>query len=182
MPEWKQERPAWCPHIDCRFRARSQDSICIGELPEAQDHGTHKGVNTHRLCQRGAPDDGEWLHTVEWNKGDAWNLRRCIDAAFFPTTTAAEARVKELEAELAKAHNDGLVMAGSIGKLEGKLYMANHKLDAAQAQRDAALEVLGQESGAIAYQLTKQMIIDMPTARAAVDAARDFLRRTKETE
>jgi hypothetical protein len=84
MPEWKQERPTWCPHVDCSFRARSQDSLCIGELPEPQAHGDHEGVNTHRFCQRGAPDDGEWLHTIEWNRGDAWHLRRCIDAVFFP--------------------------------------------------------------------------------------------------
>ena len=77
---WLQERPSWCPHPDCIFRARSQDAICIGALPAPSDHaGT---ANTHRLCQRGDPDDGAWLHTVEWNKGDAWNLRRVIDAAF----------------------------------------------------------------------------------------------------
>jgi len=43
----------------------------------------HDGVNnTHRLCMHGAPDDGLWLHTVEWNRGDAWNFRRIIDVAF----------------------------------------------------------------------------------------------------
>jgi len=43
----------------------------------------HDGVNnTHRLCMHGAPDDGLWLHTVEWNRGDAWNFRRIVDAAF----------------------------------------------------------------------------------------------------
>lgn len=77
---WKQERPSWCPHQDCQFRVRSQDAICIGELPTPREHD---GVqNTHRLCQQGAPDDGSWLHTVEWCRGDAWNLRRVIDAAF----------------------------------------------------------------------------------------------------
>lgn len=77
---WQQERPSWCPHSDCGFLVRSQDAICIGKLPTAQ---MHDGIeNTHRLCQRGAPDDGEWLHKVEWNKGDAWNLWRCLNAAF----------------------------------------------------------------------------------------------------
>ena len=80
MTEWNQQRPEWCPHPDCRFAIRSQDSLCIGELPNPMDH---EGIeNTHRLCQRGAEDDGQWLHTVEWNRGDAWNLRRVIDAAF----------------------------------------------------------------------------------------------------
>ena len=80
MGDWKQERPEWCPHQDCRFCARSQDSICIGELPQSLDHA---GVaNTHRLCTRGAEDDGQWLHQVEWNRGDAWNFRRIIDLAF----------------------------------------------------------------------------------------------------
>jgi hypothetical protein len=82
---WAQERPAWCPHTDCAFRVRSQDSICIGQLPRSTDHD---GVeNTHRLCQRGAPDDGSWLHSVLWNKGDAWNMRRVINAAFFTSSS-----------------------------------------------------------------------------------------------
>lgn len=80
MTTWRQERPIWCPNKACQFRARSQDAICVGELPTPQDHD---GIpNTHNLCQRGAPDDGGWLHTVQWNRGDAWNMRRVIDAAF----------------------------------------------------------------------------------------------------
>lgn len=81
MTAWSQQRPAWCPHPNgCQFIVRSQDALCIGEMPEPQDHaGT---PNTHRLCQRGTPDDGEWLHTVEWNRCDAWNLWRCLNAAF----------------------------------------------------------------------------------------------------
>lgn len=80
MTTWKQERPTWCPHADCQFLARTQDAVCIGKLAQPSDHaGT---PNTHRLCQRGAEDDGSWLHTVAWNRGDAWNMRRVIDAAF----------------------------------------------------------------------------------------------------
>ena len=80
MGDWKQERPQWCPYDTCRFAVRSQDSLCIGELPHVV---IHDGVeNTHRLCQRGAADDGQWLHTVEWNRGDAWNFRRIVDVAF----------------------------------------------------------------------------------------------------
>lgn len=77
---WPQARPSWCPHRTCGFRVRSQDAICIGKLPSPREHD---GIlNTHRLCQRGAPDDGTWLHIVELNRGDAWDLRRCMDAAF----------------------------------------------------------------------------------------------------
>ena len=94
MGDWKQEKPEWCPHQDCGFCARGQDSICIGKLPKSLDHD---GVaNTHRLCMRGAADDGLWLHEVEWNRGDAWNFRRIIDIAFafdagkLPTTDARQ--------------------------------------------------------------------------------------------
>ncbi len=80
MDDWPQEKPTWCPHPDCKFSIRSQDSICIGELPAPRPHD---GVdNTHRLCMRGAPDDGEWLHTVELNVGDAWNFARILKVAF----------------------------------------------------------------------------------------------------
>jgi len=56
------------------------DSLCIGELRTPLPHD---GVdNTHRLCQRGAEDDGLWLRQLEWNRGDAWNFGRVINAAF----------------------------------------------------------------------------------------------------
>ena len=80
MTEWKQERPNWCPHQDCIFKIRTQDAMCVGELQAPKDHG---GVaNTHRWCQRGAPDDGEWLHSVAFNRGDAWTVIRVFEAVF----------------------------------------------------------------------------------------------------
>lgn len=80
MGDWKQEKPAWCPHPDCQFKVRGQDSICIGMLPSPRKHD---GVdNTHRLCQRGTPDDGAWLHTIELNRGDAWNFVRILKMGF----------------------------------------------------------------------------------------------------
>ncbi len=80
MAEWKQERPMWCPHTECVFGIRSQDSLCVGRLPIPADHD---GVeNTHRFCQRGAPDDGAWLHSLEFNRGDAWNIIRVLRATF----------------------------------------------------------------------------------------------------
>ena len=46
--EFKQEKPEWCPHSDCAFRRRVQDSICGGVLPEPESHG--EDYNTHRIC------------------------------------------------------------------------------------------------------------------------------------
>ena len=80
MSRWTQQRPDWCPYPDCLFKIRSQDSLCIGELPTPLDHA---GVdNTHRLCMHGAPDDGEWMHIIELNRGDAWNMVRTLCSAF----------------------------------------------------------------------------------------------------
>lgn len=80
MAEWQQQRPPWCPHPDCAYKISSQAVLCIGELPRPEPHdGDH---NTHRLCQRGAPDDGEWLHSFQLNRGDAWAYRRLLDSVF----------------------------------------------------------------------------------------------------
>lgn len=84
--EWRQERPSWCPHVECRFAVRSQDSICIGELPTPAPHDGD--VNTHRMCQRGAQDDGLWLHQLELNRSDAWHFSRCLRVAFHLTPEA----------------------------------------------------------------------------------------------
>jgi hypothetical protein len=91
MTEWKQERPSWCPHPDCRFLRRSQDVICSGHMSSPR---LHEGVeNTHRLCQRA--DDGAWLHTVELNKGDAYNLYRILKGVFgFGAGTISAAATK----------------------------------------------------------------------------------------
>ena len=48
MTVWKQERPAWCPHVDCLFRRRVMDECCGGQLPVPIEHdGT---PNTYRFC------------------------------------------------------------------------------------------------------------------------------------
>lgn len=46
--EWKQERPAWCPHIDCVFQRRATDHLCGGQLPAPEPHDGD--FNTHRIC------------------------------------------------------------------------------------------------------------------------------------
>jgi hypothetical protein len=81
MTVWKQQRPEWCPHPDCAYRASSQGCICVGELPAPADHnGTE---NTHRLCivQSDVGDD-EWLFKLEINKSDAWGIKRILDRVF----------------------------------------------------------------------------------------------------
>lgn len=74
------DRPSWCPHQSCGFVCKSQDLICVGMLPMPEPHD---GVdNTHRLCLRGAKDDGEWTFDLQINRGDAWNLTRMLRAIF----------------------------------------------------------------------------------------------------
>ena len=74
---WTQERPAWCPHADCRFRRQTQGLVCGGELPEPVPHD---GVdNTHRLCLDGAADDGGVLD-LQVNANDLAHFRFVFDA------------------------------------------------------------------------------------------------------
>ena len=76
LSEWKQERPAWCPHGDCGFVFRVQDAVCSGRLPVSEEHD---GVdNTHRLCLRNQVE-GELLAEISWNRTDAWHLLRLCE-------------------------------------------------------------------------------------------------------
>ena len=50
--KYEQVRPKWCKHHSCIFKRRAMDNICGGDLPEPQDHGKCKKVNTHRVCIR----------------------------------------------------------------------------------------------------------------------------------
>lgn len=74
---WKQERPTWCPHQACQFVMRTQDSACVGQLPQPEPHG--EDTNTHRLCLHGAKDDGEWNFDLQINATDAWHLGRLLN-------------------------------------------------------------------------------------------------------
>ena len=71
--DWKQERPAWCPHTDCRFLRRSQDALCGGELPQPVPHDADE--NTHRLCIR--TDD---VFDLQVNATDLGYFRWILDA------------------------------------------------------------------------------------------------------
>lgn len=89
-------RPPWCPHSDCAFLSQSQDAVCVGRLPEPRTHGIH-GVNTHRWCMRGAPDDEAWIQTLEVHSGDAWATRRVLKAVIDDTHTDRRERVTYID-------------------------------------------------------------------------------------
>lgn len=73
-------RPDWCPEKECNYMCSSQNVLCFGGLPKPEKH---LGVdNTHRMCMRGASDDGGWRHSLLINKGDAWNLHRLLGQVF----------------------------------------------------------------------------------------------------
>lgn len=74
MTEWKQERPKWCPHIDCIFKRRVQDGFCGGYLPVPQEHDGD--YNTYRVCLR----TDEALADFMVNKTDLEWLRWLFDA------------------------------------------------------------------------------------------------------
>lgn len=73
-------RPGWCPHADCDPRQGSQGTLCLGELPAPDPHDGD--VNTHRLCLRGAADDGGWVFDLKINRGDGWHIWRLLGALF----------------------------------------------------------------------------------------------------
>ena len=74
MPEeWKNERPAWCTHEDCRYCLRAQDALCIGHLPEPVAHGPD--TNIYRLCIQA----GE-VFDLQLNDSDLFHFRRLFDA------------------------------------------------------------------------------------------------------
>lgn len=77
MTEWEQERPEWCPHLDCLFRRRAMDSICGGELPEPEPHGADE--NTHRFCLNCYDHSGD-VFDLQVNAGDLGWFRWIFDA------------------------------------------------------------------------------------------------------
>ena len=70
--EWKQERPAWCPHSDCEFKRRAMDAMCVGHLPAPAEHDGD--FNNHRLCLNGAADNGG-VFDLQINSTDLWWFR-----------------------------------------------------------------------------------------------------------
>ena len=73
----KQERPSWCPHADCAFIRLTDNVACVGKLPIPI---LHDGVpNTHRLCLKGAADDGG-VFDLQINTNDIEHTRWLFDA------------------------------------------------------------------------------------------------------
>lgn len=76
--EWKQEKPAWCPHSHhCIFLMRVQDSLCAGKLPKPLPHDGD--FNTHRICLTGALPNDE-VFDLQVNKSDVYHFRRILNA------------------------------------------------------------------------------------------------------
>jgi hypothetical protein len=74
--EWRQVRPVWCPHQHCQFKVHSQDSVCVGMLPQPELH--IDTLNTHRFCLHGAKDDGDWTFDLTLNSSDVYNITRIL--------------------------------------------------------------------------------------------------------
>ena len=70
-------KPDWCPHLECTFLRQSQDLMCCGELPIKVMHGD--GWNTHRFCMD-TRETGHGIFDLQINWGDAWNMKRVLDA------------------------------------------------------------------------------------------------------
>ena len=78
--EFKQERPIWCPHKDCKFKRISQDKICGGELSEPQPHDPGgPPANTHRFCLRDALPKEE-IFDLQVHNQDLESMRWIFDA------------------------------------------------------------------------------------------------------
>lgn len=73
-----QERPHWCPHNDCVFKAHSQNLMCVGRLPKPEPHGDTKDANDHRFCLD-ERETGHGIHDLQLNWGDAWNMIRILN-------------------------------------------------------------------------------------------------------
>lgn len=71
---WKNERPAWCPHEDCRYRLRAQDALCVGHLRVAVPH--HEDNNTYRICIN---DEGDRFD-LQINDSDIYHFKRLFEA------------------------------------------------------------------------------------------------------
>ena len=75
--EWKNERPEWCPHANCEYRLRAQDSACVGYLPLPIPHG--EDSNDYRFCLNGALESGE-VFDLMINDSDLYHFKRLFAA------------------------------------------------------------------------------------------------------
>jgi len=70
------KRPDWCQHVDCIFKIHSQNSMCIGKLPNPKPHDDD--FNTHRLCID-TRETGYGIFDLQINWTDSWNLIRILN-------------------------------------------------------------------------------------------------------
>ena len=75
--EWKNERPVWCPHQDCKYRLRAQDAACVGYLATAVPHDGD--MNIYRLCLCGVLPNNQ-VFDLQINDSDIYHFRRLFDA------------------------------------------------------------------------------------------------------
>ena len=76
---FKQERPEFCPHIDCQFIYRVLESMCGGELTIPNPHNGQ--LNTHRFCLNDVDGNGE-IFDLTINKNDVGWFRKLFDEMF----------------------------------------------------------------------------------------------------
>jgi hypothetical protein len=89
------ERPSWCPHSTCCPVGGASEQKCVGALPAPEPHDGD--FNTHRLCLRGARDDGEWTFDLQINRADAWHLWRTLGHVFGLGATSEPQQVSTLD-------------------------------------------------------------------------------------
>jgi len=78
---WRQERPNFCPHLECQFIFRVMDAMCGGTLPIPNPHNGQ--LNTHRFCLNDVDRKGE-IFDLTVNKNDIDWFRKLFDK-MFPT-------------------------------------------------------------------------------------------------
>lgn len=77
MKTYRNERPSWCPHVDCAYLQRAMDALCCGRLAKPEPHDG--AMNTHRVCFNGVAENGGPLDLQVYD-GDLFWLRRGLDA------------------------------------------------------------------------------------------------------
>lgn len=75
------ERPDWCLHKDCIIKRCLQMKMCVGELPELEEHDGD--FNSHRICFD-TRETGHGIFDLQINKSDAYGIRLLTDIVMNP--------------------------------------------------------------------------------------------------
>ncbi len=70
---WKNERPKWCPHLDCIHKILSQNKLCGGKLSKPVPHDND--FNDLRICLKGVLPNNE-IFDLQVNKSDLYHFGR----------------------------------------------------------------------------------------------------------